>query len=379
MKEMLLLGAGASVEAGVPDAYTMTQSILNEFRGPGIEKEAQVLAFVLGGLLFQRGIRGENPLKGGINVEELFNAVLLLSERNSLEMAPFVGAWHPMVEEFDKERGAANFDKLQNMIFKNPDTPTHEFQQEFKKVIGSLGERRGTGKIFKDIEFWMVLALTTLVWIDRSERVAHLKPILNLLSRQKRLVVATLNYDNSIELLARDAGVGCVTGIDTEWVEGSFNFSGDGLFLLKLHGSIDWQRLPNYRHAQSPMPRTVILRATEAEMREGSRAYVPAVIFGHRNKLTVEGPFLELLRAFQKELDEKDQVTVVGYSFRDAHINEYISLWLNKKRERKLRIISPHFFKHTSEYAQQLVNFCGRQIEVIQETAGRGLQQLYPA
>ena len=35
-------------------------------------------------------------------MEELFNAVQLLAERSTLEVAPFVGSWHAIVEELDK-------------------------------------------------------------------------------------------------------------------------------------------------------------------------------------------------------------------------------------------------------------------------------------
>ena len=103
MKEMILLGAGASVEAGIPDSYDMTKRILEAFKtNPEFKLYARVVSFVAGGLLFQNGIRGLNPLEIGVNVEELFNAIDLLANRNTLEAAPFVGSWHSMIDEFDK-------------------------------------------------------------------------------------------------------------------------------------------------------------------------------------------------------------------------------------------------------------------------------------
>ena len=103
MNEMLLLGAGASVEADVPGAFDMTGKIIEHFRSSPMFKEySAVVSFVTGGLLFKKGIQGANPLTCGVNVEELFNAVQLLSERNTIEAAPFVGSWHAMVEELDK-------------------------------------------------------------------------------------------------------------------------------------------------------------------------------------------------------------------------------------------------------------------------------------
>lgn len=105
MNEMLLLGAGASKEAGIPTAFEMTRSISDQIRKDWPEY-GRVISYVVGGLLFDGGQRNEDPLAGQINVEALFNAVQLLAERNSLEAAPFIGSWHPMVEQFDKRSSA---------------------------------------------------------------------------------------------------------------------------------------------------------------------------------------------------------------------------------------------------------------------------------
>src|ERR1700722_15560712 len=103
MKEILLLGAGASVEAEVPAAYKMTERIAEIFRESlPLQTHSRVVAFVVGGLLFKKGIEGNDALTAGVNVEELFNAAQLLAERGTLEAAPFVGSWHSMVEELDK-------------------------------------------------------------------------------------------------------------------------------------------------------------------------------------------------------------------------------------------------------------------------------------
>jgi hypothetical protein len=63
------------------------------------------------------------------------------------------------------------------------------------------------------------------------------------------------------------------------------------------------------------------------------------VIFGGRNKLTAEGPFLDLLVKFQSVLSENSHLIVVGYSFRDQHINRCIRRWLARDRSRCLTIV----------------------------------------
>src|SRR6266496_947874 len=119
MSEMLLLGAGASVEADISDTFRMNRMIAEVFRrNPQLQRHAHVISFAIGGLLFQQGIKGGDPLEGGVNVEELFNAVQLLAERNSLEAAPFVGSWHSMVQELDQARSSPpQLDRLYRLIY----------------------------------------------------------------------------------------------------------------------------------------------------------------------------------------------------------------------------------------------------------------------
>ena len=137
MSEMILLGAGASIEAGVPGAYDMTKEIAKRFReNPLLKKHAHVISFVIGGLLFEAGKNNQDPLTAGVNVEELFNAVQLLAERNTLEAAPFVGSWHAMVEEFDKiYPSRSNTRTLSQAIYK---LVSGEIQRAFSETPSSF-------------------------------------------------------------------------------------------------------------------------------------------------------------------------------------------------------------------------------------------------
>ncbi len=63
MTEMFLLGAGASVEAEIPSAFGMTKRMLDLFaQDTTLDRENKILRFVVGGLLFQRGVSGETHL-----------------------------------------------------------------------------------------------------------------------------------------------------------------------------------------------------------------------------------------------------------------------------------------------------------------------------
>ena len=73
MTEMLLLGAGASADAGVPTSFQMANRILGELKE---ERHRKVANFVVGGLLYQIGATVGNPLDLKVDVEALIAAGL---------------------------------------------------------------------------------------------------------------------------------------------------------------------------------------------------------------------------------------------------------------------------------------------------------------
>lgn len=432
MREMILLGAGASVEAKVPDTFDMTRRMLELFdQDPHISDTcSRALRFAAGGLLFQRGIKGEDPFEG-VNVEELFNAVQLLAERETLEAAPFIGSWHPLVETLDRLRPPKpNFDKLPTEIVKaavkavsdsgkqalssssgrdldtliddlcrgkkpskklgqivvdlvkntfdklKPGSPSGlSFSSELSKAIEGK-ERPGRGAIFRRTTSWMVQMLTRMVWIDDPNRVSYLQPLVQVKPQEIR-VIASLNYDNAVESAASQCGVAVETGIDTWSQEQTFPKAKEGVSLLKLHGSIDWAIKEGNCTPERPLPYQTIERISPNPQKMG---FFPAVIFGGRNKLTAAGPFLDLLRAFQSELRSTDRLTVIGYSFRDDHINEYIAEWLNGNTSRAMRIINgPHFRRTNVEFARELIQIARSQprIEITDDYAVDGIQRFF--
>lgn len=409
MKEMVLLGAGASVEAGIPDTFDMTRRMMALFaEDHGLRTPNQVIHFAVGGLLFQRGIRGEDPFEG-VNVEELFNAVQLLAERESLEAAPFIGSWHPLVQTLDQLAPArADLDKIQREILNsvtkaisdagkdslsssagndidrfmdelvNGRKPSRKLgrlvsdliktafeklrpgsssgnsalKSELSKAVEQK-ERPGRGAIFRRTTSLMIQALAKMVWIEDQHRVAYLQPLVRTSGDEPR-VIATLNYDNGIELSASACGVAVSTGIDVWSREQRFPQAESGVSLIKLHGSIDWAIKEGKRSVDRPIPFATIERLDSSAVRE--KHFHPAVIFGGRNKLTAAGPFLDLLRWFQQELKRVDRLTVVGYSFRDDHVNEFIGEWLNGDPSRVIRVINGPGFRRTSiTFAQHLL------------------------
>lgn len=439
MGEMIFLGAGASVEAGVPHAIQMTRNISRAFRdSPEYRRFYKLVTFVVGGLVFNKGIQGEDPLESGVNVEELFNAIRLLADRNSSEAAPFIGSWHSLIDEFDTiEPPEPQLSRLHSVIYQSivkqivnafpnslpgfgrdridrkiqgaiaqdsrfsfgrsdvgteigkyvqeivrkwlngiQQTPanTSQFVLELRSALDRT-PRPGRGQIFDEVSKIMIQMLVEIVWINELEKTAYLQPLLNLLvSNDAKLTIATLNYDNSIELLLEGVGKHFSTGVNVGTPAVDLSFSDSPIKVIKLHGSIDWV-WEGVEGNDSRMPYKSVRRVPKQDLKiEG---FTPALIFGHKNKLTADGPFLALLREFGNELEQASLLTVVGYSFADPHINTFIAGWLNGDPERIMRIIDPGFMTNTGTFAKELRSRCMNRIDMVPLNAGEGLLKVF--
>jgi hypothetical protein len=134
-------------------------------------------------------------------------------------------------------------------------------------------------------------------------------------------------------------GAGVHTGID-DWInarvwkwETSANVK-----LLKLHGSIDW-RWDEPATGDGHMPMQQVVRTGEPVEDERQ----PVVLFGQRNKLREEGPFLSLLAEFERALNKASRLIAIGYSFHDAHINTVITRWTRGDKARTILGVDPGF------------------------------------
>lgn len=334
MKRVVLLGAGASREAGIPLTTEMTGAIAEVISA---DPRAQyvgadsALNFVRGAMMGHAGAGGHDP-GGPIDVEKVFSAVTLLTQRNEHEAAPFVREWHPAIASFGRRRLPAFVgDKISGALATGRSS---EIERELERFVEAVIGKGDEG-VYTSLLTYMIRALRQVLVI--REPVDYLKPLVDLFRAQGDLAIATVNYDLTIETLASQLGCAVDTGVD-RWSEiGRWMRSSESLRLLKLHGSIDWGL--NTQSEKGFLTRQRI----EITSDPASDPSMPAVVFGERGKLRPEGPFIELLRQFAEELEDADELVVVGFSFRDDHVNECIRTWVNADRSRRLIVVDPGF------------------------------------
>lgn len=333
-----LLGAGASVDAGVPASFALTQKIVEaiapaEFslrRAP-----AQALNLALGAIIAHDAARGL-PVFQGVDVERLFSAVQMLAERDSLEIAPFVRNWDPALDALGTRRLPSFFSKDFNAAI-GSQYPSR-LEKVFKAGVEGLVFPEDLGRVFTTLEGEMIDALRTCLRVEPGAS-DYLQPIFKVEGGPVR--VATLNYDHGLEMAAFRAGLTVATGI-TLW-DGELEWdweAGADVNLLKLHGSLDWYYSDDHRGWGTFAEKTIV---PFQPFEGGARSMLTemAVVFGQRGKLRSDGPFLGMLSGFGHWLRDTQNLVIVGYSFRDDHINELIRRWLNRTERASLTIINP--------------------------------------
>jgi hypothetical protein len=336
----VLLGAGASADAGIPTTKEMTETLVER---ADVAEHRRLLQFISHTLAAHAASRGKTDAI--VDVERLFAAVELLIERHEQAWSPFVGTWTSGLESFSAAEGSAFFSE-------------HALARElraldaeggrYERLTGSPSESaaraiireiqaarpKDVSDVLKRVRLEMLASLYDILRIEDPARVDYLGPLLDLYRTQGFLTIATLNYDRSLEEMAQRQNVGSDTGIGT-WLAGSYPASvKNALLLLKLHGSIDWTVRSEWNAAELPL-RKVVRLDPAVENRE------PAVVFGEGGKLRSEGPYLELLLAWSRQLQAVDGLLIVGYSFRDEHVNEIIARWFNAAPTRKVVLVDP--------------------------------------
>ena len=334
---IFLLGAGASVSAGIQDAIKMRDRMLEMFGDDELQRHYLCTTrMIIGALQMAAGVRREE-LHSNIDIEKVLSAVKLLGARFDSELNPFVGGWHPFLEELERTYFAIPFEDILKTAGANANAE-----------IARRLSRRLDGKLFRGLATVLTANLMQLTWLEDPNKSAYLRPLL-LTAKTTRLVIATLNYDNTVELAADALQIPCPTLGDWQ-TTALLPEPSVGIDLLKLHGSTNWKwsDKPHVSAGVTP-PRTIHevssvdmpKRIKTAKMSDNSD-YVGdllGVLFGGGNKLTAEGPFIDLFYKFKRLLWEKQHLIVIGYSFRDDHINHLIEHWFNANPNAKITLV----------------------------------------
>lgn len=322
---VVLLGAGASVDAGLPTSLELHEQLTKTL--PQLYSNLAKLVFA----------EGED-----IDPERLFRVLEFL---HVVETGGRPYDRRPVTDSPDVAR-----------LVKSWDSSIEEYLEYQKDTV-----RGGsTGRVIDGL--WKALADIFLIPMLIGER--QLGYLLQLVSAMRGQTIVTLNYDNAIEVAMSQA---FAFSLDDDprprptqpWFE-----SNRSLRLIRLHGSLQWRRERRTGDVR-------VLSSDEVAnfTRDGVADWdgdTPGVIFGGGNKLRPDGPYLDLYYEFRAALAEARQVVVIGYSFRDAHVNEALRRWFLSAQEGSVLRLS----RITSEIPTVVLNWGDRRQVDLQLVAG---------
>lgn len=316
----VLLGAGASIEAGLPTAIQLTDRMIS---GVHTRSFQQLLEFVRRSMEAHRATQTPVTRLSGIDSESLFNTVSDLVYRDDLEISPFVLNWHPSLAALgDKDERVR---ELESQIKRSFQSTSGFRSHDLAKAIveGSKGYSV-PHRVLDEMRFAVIQSLTPTRPLD------YLKPLAKLATRSHErghLSIATLNYDTCIERVCEMSGVEYSDGI--RGYDEPLEFGESKIRLYKLHGSVTWARSRNDISA---------IEKTDGQPRFGT---APRVLFGGKNKLTADWPFFDVFWSWREELNKSSTLLVIGYSFRDDHVNAVITRWMSSDESRRIILVSP--------------------------------------
>ncbi|HVZ87361.1 MAG TPA: SIR2 family protein [Polyangia bacterium] len=293
---IVLLGAGASAEAGIPVSGEMISRVEADMLES--DDERGLYHHVKSAIHFSSGIKGKFGNAVPFNIETLVNTLYELERNEEHPLYPFIAAWNSRFVAL----AGTDFGKVRS------------FRQ----------------KILKQLKKWMCP--------EDGSKASYYKGLVTL---QRDLTyplhVFSLNYDLCVERLGH-ADFRVETGFadhgpNNPWDWERFvdmeagNNDPPQLVLYKLHGSINWKRSA----ATKDLFSVEQIESVDADKME--------VIFGREFKLEAADPYLFYAYRFRALSLETKLIVSLGYGFGDPHINKMLTQSLRNDDQRRLLVI----------------------------------------
>jgi len=308
---IFLIGAGCSADAKIKTSGQMIDEIETLIKNEDEWKfYRQLYYYVKSAILYADGIQ-EN-FENNMNVERLVGVLRDLKKNERNPIYPFIGSWNEKLIELGGI-GFSNIDKFDRLLS--------------EKIVDFV-----------------------TLHSDTASRVSYHKKFYEFqTSIQFPIRMFSLNYDQCIEKAKpNDYELECGFDESNEWLAerfGNQTQANAGIFLYKLHGSIDWVRNSD----------TGLLKRFDSPQKNAE------LIFGTDAKLQSIDPFLFIVHELRNYSLLCKMIVIIGYSFNDAHINGLLGQAL-RSAERKLLVVDARD-NYSSEILKKLSlddSFTGR-------------------
>jgi len=288
---VFLLGAGASVKAGVPDTFRF--------------------------------------------VEEFRQSIINNEDRKTIDrIIETLRTWHE--SDIDVELLLETLTKLDT----KEQEPLLRFFTGGKFILSGYPEKRPIIEDLKDF-------IKRKAIIESQEKIRYLDPLLGFVEEHKPLNIFSVNYDTCIEQFCNVHKLNYQDGFDVNWNPQVFEREDVDIRLYKLHGSIIWYRSDRAGYIKLP----VMTQEASIQLITGEKA--ESLMLYPMQKFDYAEPLLELLIRLRNVIQSCKVLIVVGYSFRDYHLKRILLDVARKNTGLTLMLVDPkasHIYQEKLKY-----------------------------
>ena len=207
--------------------------------------------------------------------------------------------------------------------------------------------------------------------IVSPEETKHMDPIIAFVDHYDVLDVFSVNYDACIELLCDRHSIRYSDGFELYWDMELFG-EDSSLNLFKLHGSITWwfsaKQETQFKLPIKASPRSYL------ELIDG-QTVENLILYPTELKLATSRPIADITYLFREKLRSVKLVIVVGYTFRDPELKRIMIEGASTNPDLRFLLVSPHASRI---YEKQLVHTAlASRVGVIQRQFGEALEDHY--
>lgn len=337
MTSMFLFGAGASIDAGLDDAFKLTEKIYRCLTKSRDHEAAKIFGLVVAKVIARRVRAGGSPFQP-VNVEEVYDGIQRLARKETDLLSDFVTGWDPALASLGERVSEAEIDNAVGTLINSIQADNWRGRgavkvgsggsRDLKKVLQKIAEGP-SGDSLSRVEKSLLRSLVECLQHD-SARIEYFKKLVEI-AKSNSADIATLNYDLIAEDSASSLGFSHDYGLDKWNDEKVVEFgrsSAKNIRIIKLHGSLNWYAKGDDINIKEP---------------EGVQwGALPNLVFGGAgSKLRIDGPFLQLRHEFQSRLLKTNILVIIGYSFQDEHLNSVIRRWTSTRRNAKMIVVNP--------------------------------------
>jgi SIR2-like domain len=343
---IFLLGAGASIDAGLSDTNKLTRKIYDILIRNHDKAPSKVYGYVIAKILAKKVREGGSPFEQ-VNVEEVYAGIESIIHRDGNIASEFVSNWDPVLDKlmpsFDQSTFSRSLSELYSIYGGQGDRiyvkADHGKLQKIVNELTKIASRSGPAGA-THILTRLIGALIVCLRHDQTQT-KYIEDIIKI-AHKNGAVFGSLNYDLVLEDSLTKLGITYDYGLNNWNTKKLVQFqkTKSTTRLLKMHGSMNWFENGEDITVEEP-------NFEDGDQSNWSLKPLPQMIFGDANsKLRPDGPFLQLRHEFEKSLLSTNVLVIIGYAFADTHLNSIIRRWTSTRRKAKMIVVDPSTDNH---------------------------------